>query len=186
MHSYTSEAAIAAKVLQNPCGQCISVLTDFLGKKRFALSLTPHSNTSGTQQSRIFGWMFILLIHCRVIQVKLSEGSQSRRYHGPNMATVSCSHGAFLPAALRAAIPWDLLHVTGPSQCPRVDEPHPASIACARPAVAGSARKGVAHVIRQVRNSSSVADRYHLGVGAFGYHGYIQISLYIFRYPCYA
>ena len=28
--------------------------------------------------------------------------------------------------------------------------------------------------------------RYHLGVQAFGYHGYIQISLYIYRYPCYA
>jgi hypothetical protein len=36
-------------------------------------------------------------------------------------------------------------------------EPHPAPIACALPGVAGSARKGVAHL---VQNSFSVTDRY--------------------------
>ncbi len=66
----------------------------------------------------------------------------------PKHGDASCSHGTFLPAASRAAIPWVLLQVTGPSQCPRVDEPHPASVACARPPVAGSARKGVAHAVR--------------------------------------
>ena len=60
--------------------------------------------------------------------------------------------------SMHTAIPCDLLQVTGPSQCPRVDEPHPASIACTLPAVAGSARKGVAHA---VRNSPSVTDRHH-------------------------
>ena len=68
----------------------------------------------------------------------------------PKHADVSGSHGTLSvrPAGSSANIPRYLLHVTGPSQCPRVDEPHPASIACARPPVAGSARKGVAHAVR--------------------------------------
>jgi len=122
----------------------------------------PRSYTSGTLQSPIFGRMFILPIHCRMNQVESSEASQSRRWHGPNMAMrrVHMEPITWNPSpctASCAAILWDLLHVTWPSQCPRVDEPHPASIARARPAVAGSARKGVAHA---VRNSASVPDRY--------------------------
>ncbi len=57
-----------------------------------------------------------------------------------------CSHGTFLPVASRTWIPWDLLHVKGPFQCPRVEEPHPAPIACALPAVArraGAPRKAL-------------------------------------------
>ena len=45
-----------------------------------ALSLTPRSYTSGTLQSRILGWMFIMPMHCRKNQLELSEDSQSRRY----------------------------------------------------------------------------------------------------------
>ena len=32
---------------------------------------------------------------------------------------------------------WLSLHIAGPSQCPRVDKPHPASVPRTRPAVAG-------------------------------------------------
>jgi hypothetical protein len=46
-------------------------------------------------------------------------------------------------------------HITGPPQCPRVDKPHPASIASTRLAVAGCAWKEVAQV---VRNCSCVTD----------------------------
>jgi hypothetical protein len=45
----------------------------------------------------------------------------------PKHADASCSHGTLHPAGSSAAIPWDFLQVTGPAQCPRVDEPHPAS-----------------------------------------------------------
>ena len=38
-------------------------------------------------------------------------------------------------------------HITGPSQCPRVDKPQPASIAGARSAVAGRPWKVVAQVV---------------------------------------
>ena len=49
------------------------------------------------------------------------------------------------------------LHITGPAQRPRVDKPHPTSVAGTRPAVAGCARKEVAQV---VRNGSGVSNRY--------------------------
>ena len=47
------------------------------------------------------------------------------------------------------------LHITGPTQSPRVDKPHPATIACTRPAVAGSAWKNIAQV---VGNCSGITD----------------------------
>ena len=40
------------------------------------------------------------------------------------------------------------MHVTGPRHCPRIDEPHPASIASTLPAVAMCAWKQVAQVVR--------------------------------------
>ena len=39
------------------------------------------------------------------------------------------------------------LHITGPSQCPRVDKPHPAAIAGTRPAVARRPGKVVAQAV---------------------------------------
>ncbi len=39
------------------------------------------------------------------------------------------------------------LHITGPTQCPRVDKPHTTSIAETRPAVARRPRKVVAQVV---------------------------------------
>ncbi len=50
------------------------------------------------------------------------------------------------------------LHVTGPSEFPRVDKPHAASIAGTRPAVAGSTRKDV---VQMVWNCPCVADGYN-------------------------
>ena len=82
MHSYTSEAAIAAKILRNPGGLCTSVLAGTPKKQAFSTvfeSLTPRSYTSGTLQRRIFGRMFILPMHCRENQLESSGHSQSRR-----------------------------------------------------------------------------------------------------------
>ena len=64
MHSYTSEAAIEAKILRNPGGQCTSVLAGTPKKQAFSTVFDPRSSTSGTLQSRIFGQMFILQMHC--------------------------------------------------------------------------------------------------------------------------
>ena len=41
MHSYTSEAAITAKILRNPGGQCTSVLADTPKKQAFSTVLDP-------------------------------------------------------------------------------------------------------------------------------------------------
>ena len=50
---------------------------------------------------------------------------------------------------------WLSLHIAGPSQCPRVDKPHPASVPGTRPAVAGRSRK---EIVQAVGNGSGVAD----------------------------
>ncbi len=63
MHSYTSKAAIAAKILRNPGGRCTSVWAGTPRNRRLVLSLTPSSHSSGTLQSRTFGRMFNLLVH---------------------------------------------------------------------------------------------------------------------------
>ena len=84
---------------------------------------------------------------------------------GPKHGELSCSHGTFLHVApyvaqSHSAIkpPPHSLHITGPAQRPRVDKPHPTSVAGNRPAVAGCARKEVAQV---VLNGSSVSNRYY-------------------------
>ena len=76
----------------------------------------------------------------------------------PKHGYASRSHGTFLHASSRAATPQVSLHVPRPSQSPRVDEPHLASIASTRSAVAGRARKCIAQV---VRDSASVTDGNH-------------------------
>ena len=83
---------------------------------------------------------------------------------GSKHGELSCSHGTFkfLHVTLHVAQshsqpPFHSLHITRPSQCPRVDKPHPASVAGTRPAVAGCARKDVAQV---VRNGSCVSNRH--------------------------
>ena len=65
MHSYTSEAAIEAKILRNPGGWCTYVLAGTLRKQAFSTVFNPRSYTSGTLQSRIFGRMYTLPMHCR-------------------------------------------------------------------------------------------------------------------------
>ena len=62
---------------------------------------------------------------------------------------------------LRAPQPLEIHYMSRDhpkAQSPRVDEPHPASIASTRSAVAGSARKCVAQV---VRDSAGVTDGNH-------------------------
>jgi hypothetical protein len=158
MHSYTSEAAITAKILRNPGGQCTSFLAGTPKKQAFSTVFdSPQLHERDATAPHI--WPNVYLADALPREpIRIVRGQPEQTAAWPKHGDASCSHGTFLPAGSRAAIPWDLLQVTGPSQCPRVDEPHPASIACARPAVAGSARKGVAHA---VRNSSSITDRYH-------------------------
>jgi hypothetical protein len=66
----------------------------------------------------------------------------------PKHGYASRAHATFLHASPRAAARSDSLHVPRPTQSPRVDEPHLASIASTHPAVSGSARECVAQVVR--------------------------------------
>jgi hypothetical protein len=50
---------------------------------------------------------------------------------------------------------WLSLHIAGPSQCPLVDKPHPASVPRTLPAVA---RRSLKEIAQAVGNDSSVAD----------------------------
>ena len=106
MHSDTSEATIAVKVLLNPGDWCTTVLAGTLKKQVFSRTVfDPGSYTSGILHSRIFGRMYILLLHCRVNQVQLSEGSQSRLLHGPNMAAATMRRDHIEPFSLRLRAP---------------------------------------------------------------------------------
>ena len=94
-----------------------------------------------------------------------SDSSTGHVYHtgaGSKHGGLSCSHGTFLHVAQHVAQCrqpcFHSLHITGPSQCPRVDKPHPASVAGTRPAVAWCSRKDVSQV---VRNGSSVTNRHN-------------------------
>ncbi len=148
MHSYTFVTSIAAKVLRHPGGQCTSI---FAGTPKIQASSTvfdpPQLHERDATEPHI--WPNVYLADAllrKPIRIVRSQPEQSVAW--PKHGDASCSHGTFHPACSRVANPWDLLQVTGPFQCPRVDEPHPASIACARPPVAGSARKGVAQAVR--------------------------------------
>jgi hypothetical protein len=103
-------------------------------------------------------------MHCRENQVEC-EDSKSERWHGPNMEMHSVhiikSHGPFSmllrkqPSSENHYRSRDHIHVHE-----LTNHIQHSSIACTRPTVAGSAweLEGGAHV---VRNSPSVADRYH-------------------------
>ena len=51
MHSYTSEAVIAAKILRNPGGQCTSVLANTLEKQAFCTVFDPPQRRCGVAAS---------------------------------------------------------------------------------------------------------------------------------------
>ncbi len=145
MHSYTSEAAITAKILRNPGGLCTSVLAGTPKKQVFSTVFDlPKLHERDATEPHI--WPNVYLANALLREpIRIVRAQPEQTVARPKHGDASCSHETFLP---RAAIPWVLLQVTGPSQCPLVDEPHPASIPCARPPVAGSARKGVAHAVR--------------------------------------
>ncbi len=140
MHSYTSEAAIAVKILR---GWCTSVFACTLKKQAFSTVFDPpQPHERDATVPHILPNVYLAdSLPSEPSKIIRGQPKQTVAWPKHGRCDASCSHRTFLPAASasRAAIPWDLLHVTGPSQCARVDEPHPASIACARPAVAGSA-----------------------------------------------
>ncbi len=101
--------------------------------------------------------MFILPMHCWKNQFESSEQSQSRRKHGPNMP--KCRVGIFHhmePFTLRRACGFAHCHPVGfitdqwtilmPTSWRNTSGIHRLR-QCARPPVAGGARKGVVHAL---------------------------------------
>ena len=157
MHLYTCEEAIAAKILRNPGGRCTSVLAGTRKKQAFN-TVFDHPQVHELDATEPHIWPNVYLADALPREpIRIVRAPPEQTVAWPKDGDVTCSHGTIRPAGSRATIPCDLLHVTGPSQCPRVDEPHSASVARTWSAVAGSARKGVAHA---VRNSTGVPDRH--------------------------
>ena len=116
-------------------------------------------------QNRIFGPKLILPMQSRKVQVTVVQDMYIRRDQAQKHGEFSCSHATWnlchtlcRTVAQCLQSPFHSLRITGPSQYPRVDKPHPASVACTLPAAAGCARKDVAQV---VRNGSGVSNRYN-------------------------
>ncbi len=127
---------------------------------RRAPSLPPPKITIAKLQSPKLGLHIFIPLHFRKNRLDLAQDHLCGAENAPNMV-LQPVHMVPFPIMMwhdgRAEIPPISLHITGPSQCPRVDKPHAASIAGTRPAVAGRTRKDVAQM---VWNCPCVADWY--------------------------
>ncbi len=104
MHSYTSAAAITANILRNPGGRCTSVLAATHKIQVFSTVFDPpqlheRDATEPHIWSNVYLAYALLREPIRIVRAQ-PEQTVARPKHG----NVSCSHGTFLPAALRATI----------------------------------------------------------------------------------
>ncbi len=105
MHSNTSEADIAAKILRNPGGRCTSVLASTPKKQAFSTVFDP-AQLHEQDATEAHFWPNVYLADAlsrEPIRIVRAQPEQTVAWlkHGD----VSCSHGTFFPAASRAAIP---------------------------------------------------------------------------------
>jgi len=107
MHSYTLEAAIAAKILRNPGGQCTSVLAYTLEKQAFCTVFDP-PQLHDLDATEPHIWPNVYLADSLPSDPsKIVRGQPEQTVSWPKhgCGDASCSRGIFLPAASRAAIP---------------------------------------------------------------------------------
>jgi hypothetical protein len=100
---------------------------------------------------------FILYPHCYSYSTFIIKTYNSHSMHN----TWCFKHFLLVVWGVRFRLnpPSRSLHINGPRQCPRVDKPHPASIASTLPAVAGCARKEVAKVVLNCSHVTNWHDR---------------------------
>ncbi len=147
MHSYTSEAAIATKILRNPGGWCTSVLASTPKKQAFSTVFDPPQlHERDATEPHILPNVYLANALLRE-PIRIVRAQPEQTVARPKDGDASCSHGNLSPCGIARCNPVSFITGHGTIQCPRVDEPHSASIACARPPVARSARKGVAHAV---------------------------------------
>jgi hypothetical protein len=105
MHSYTSEASIAAKVLRNPGGQCTSLLAGTRQVEAFTTVFDPPQlHVRDATEPQIWPNVYLAdVLQREPIRIVRAQAEQTLAW--PKHGDVSCSHGTFHPACSRAAIP---------------------------------------------------------------------------------
>ena len=105
MHSYTSEAAIAAKILRNPGGRCASVLAGTPKKQVFSTVFDPPQlHERDATEPHI--WPNAYLVDALPREpIRIVRARPEQTVAWPKHGDASCSHGTFRPASSRAAIP---------------------------------------------------------------------------------
>ena len=106
MHSYTSEAAIAVKILQNPGGRCTSVLAGTLKKQAFSTVFDPPQlHERDATEPHIWPNVYLAdSLPSEPSKIMRGQSEQTVAWPKHGRCDASCSHGTFLPAASRAAI----------------------------------------------------------------------------------
>ena len=105
MHSYTSEAAIEAKILRNPGGRCTSVLAGTRMKQAFSTVFDlPQLHERDATEPHI--WQNVYLADALQIEpIRIVRAPPKQTVAWPKHGDVTCSHGTFRPAGSHTTIP---------------------------------------------------------------------------------
>ena len=105
MHSCTPEAAITAKTWRNPGGRCTSVLAGTPKKQAFSTVFDPQQlHERDATEPHIWPNVYFAYAQPRE-PTRIVRGLPEQTPAWPKHGDASCSHGTFLPAASRTAIP---------------------------------------------------------------------------------
>jgi hypothetical protein len=103
MNSYTSEAAVAAKILRNPGGRCTSVWAGIPKKQAFSTVFDPISYKRYAIEPHI--WPNVHLADALLREpIRMVRAQPEQTVAWPKHADASCSHGTLRPAGASAAI----------------------------------------------------------------------------------
>ena len=104
MHSYISEAAIAAKILRNPGGRYTSVLAGTPKKQAFSTVFDPPQlHERDATEAHIWPNVYVANALLRE-PIRIVRAQPEQTVAWPKHGDASCSHGTFRPADSRAAI----------------------------------------------------------------------------------
>ena len=104
MHSHTSEAAIAAKILRNPGGRCTSVWAGTPKKQAFSAVFDPQQplERDATEQHI---WPNVYLADALLREpIRIGRAQPEQTVAWPQHSDASWSHGTLRPAGASAAI----------------------------------------------------------------------------------
>ena len=105
MHSYTSAAAITAKILRNPGGRCTSVVAHASKKQAFSTAFDPPQLLE-RDATEPHIWSNVYLADAVPREpIRFVRAQPEQTVAWPKHGDASYSHGTFRPAGSRAAIP---------------------------------------------------------------------------------